>query len=165
MKILSIDPGFERMGIAVVERSTNGKDTVIASDCIRTSAKSEFSKRLRILGDTVSEWLAIHHPEALAIESLYFGSNQTTGLKVAEVRGVITYLVARVGIPIYEIHPTQVKSAVTGNGHADKAAVQRMTRMLVTLDDKKRLDDEIDAIAIGIAGLSYARTTFPHVST
>jgi crossover junction endodeoxyribonuclease RuvC len=161
MKILSIDPGFERMGIAVLERGIDGKDTVIESDCIRTNTKDEFPIRLRVLGDTVNEWLHKHQPEALAIESLYFGSNQTTGLKVAEVRGVIAYLATCATIPIYEIHPTQVKSAVTGNGHADKTAVQRMTRMLVQLDDRKRLDDEIDAIAIGIAGLSHAKSSYP----
>lgn len=155
MKIISIDPGYERLGIAILEREKNGKEKLIFSSCIRTSAKSPFPERLKIIGDSVLDCIQKYKPDAMAIESLYFAGNQKTAIAVAGARGVILYCAAKENIPVREFTPLQVKIAVTGYGRASKEDVAKMVPKLISLSEKIRIDDEIDAIAIGLTALAH----------
>jgi crossover junction endodeoxyribonuclease RuvC len=155
-RILAFDPGFERLGVAVVER-IGGKETLVFSDCIRTSAKLSFPERLRELGAAAEQFIKEFSPVAVALEDIYFAKNEKTAMKVAEVRGMLAYLAAKNGLTIYEYTPTQVKVAITGYGMSKKAAISAMVPRLIVLPVKKRLDDELDAIAVGLTCLASVR--------
>lgn len=157
MRILAIDPGYDRMGIAVVEGDPS-KPKLVWSDCIQP-AKGPQQERLAEIRIATEEALSTYQPDLLAIEKLFFSKSKTSAMGVAEARGAVLAAIGRTGIPVRELAPGTVKLAVTGNGAADKAAVARMLPLLITLSEKKRLDDELDAIAIGIAALA---DRFPH---
>lgn len=156
MRVLAFDPGFERLGAAVVEKA-GGKETLAHSVCIRTPADMSFPERLRILGEAAESLLEKWKPDAVAIEELYFEKNAKTAMKVGAVSGMLTYIAASRNIPLYEYTPLEVKVAVTGYGKSDKAAVAAMVTRLVRLPAGKRLDDEIDAIAVGLTCLASVR--------
>ncbi len=161
-KILACDPGFERLGIAVVEK-VNGKDTLIHSDCVRTSAKLPFPERLRILGAAVEALIKEHKPDVVALEEVFFEKNAKTAMQVAAVMGMLTYIAAARGLEFYQYTPLEVKVAITGYGKSDKRAVAHMVERLVALPKRKRLDDELDAIAIGLTCLASIR--YPHATS
>lgn len=161
MRVLAFDPGFERLGAAVIEK-IKGKDALLYSDCLRTDATLPFPERLAQLGAGVETLLKKLKPEAVALEDLYFAKNVKTAMQVAEVRGMLIYLAASRGLPVYHYTPLQVKIAVTGFGASDKRAVAAMVPHLITLPvqkiaAKKRLDDEMDAIAVGLTCLASLR--------
>lgn len=156
MRVLAFDPGFERLGAAVVEK-INNKEVLVHSGCIRTLASFPFPERLAQLGKASEALIKKWKPDAVAIEELYFEKNAKTAMKVAAVSGVLTYVAASKGLPLYEYTPLEVKVAVTGYGKSDKAAVGAMVARLVRLPAGKRLDDEIDAIAVGITCLASIR--------
>ena len=158
MRVISVDPGYERCGIAILERE-GGKDIVLYSSCIRTPKDVPFSERLRTIGDGVTTVVETYAPGALAMETLYFSNNQKTALMVAEARGVITYAAARAGLPLHEYSPAAVKIAVTGVGNADKRQVMTMVPKLVHIEKTDLIDDEYDAIAIGITHLAHQAST------
>lgn len=155
--VLAFDPGYERLGVALLRRGEK-RDELLYSDCIRTSAKDTFPERLRVLGSAVEVLLHDLEPGAVALEKLYITKNQKTAMGVAEVRGVLLYLAGRAGIPVFEYTPLEVKVAVTGYGASKKQEVATMVERLVTLPSKKRLDDELDAIAVGITCLATTRS-------
>lgn len=155
-RVLAIDPGYDRLGFAVLER-VNGKETVLISGCITTDRKASAELRLKEIGEMLQEIISENKPEALSIEKLFFNQNVTTALKVAEARGVVLYEAARAGLAICEYSPQDVKIAVTGYGKASKADVEKMIEKLVKLPTKKRLDDELDAVALGITHLAIQR--------
>ena len=155
-RVLAFDPGFERLGVAVLEKS-NGKEMLLYSDCVRTSKLLPFAERLRILGEAAEDLMALWEPEAIALEQIFFEKNAKTAIGVASVRGVLAYIAASHALPVYEYTPLEVKVAITGFGRSDKAAVGVMVKRLVSLPLKKRLDDELDAIAIGLTCLAAAR--------
>ena len=157
MRILAIDPGFDRMGIAVVEGDPS-KPTYIWSACI-TPPKGEPSERLAHIQRAVEEAIAQHSPDLMALESLFFSVNKKSAMGVAEARGAILAAAGRASLSVKEYSPQQVKLAVTGYGAADKSAVMSMVPKLITLPESARLDDELDAIALGIAGLA---NRYPH---
>lgn len=152
MRILAIDPGYDRLGVAVVEGDSS-KPSLIWSDCVLPK-KGTPAERLAHVSRAITE--AIHHysPDALAIEALFFGVNKKTVIGVAEARGAILSAAGLAFLPIIECSPQQVKNAVTGYGNASKTAVASMIPRLISLPKKKRLDDELDAIAIGITALA-----------
>lgn len=151
--VLGVDPGFDRIGVAILE-GTGQKQTILYSECIVTDKKASHEKRLLQLGTRLAEVIEKWEPTELAIEKLFFNQNTSTALKVAEARGVILYEVARRGLSVYEYSPQDIKIAVTAYGKADKAQVEFMVRKLIRLPDSaKKLDDEIDAIAVGITHL------------
>ncbi len=158
MKVLAIDPGYGRCGLAVLERGASGKDILIHSDCIETSATMDFPERLNTVAQACATLLEQHSPDAVAMEKLYFSNNQKTAMRVAEVRGAILAIAGAAGVAVTEYTPGEVKSATTGYGSADKKAIAQMVRVLVKIDKVIRLDDEYDAIAIGITHLASART-------
>lgn len=154
MKILAIDPGFERVGVAILEKTKNPKHDLIYSDCFKTSKSLEFHLRLSLIGTEVEKIIKKYKPKALAIEKLYFTTNQKTAMGVAEARGVIIYCASHNGLDIFEYTPPQIKVAVTGYGKADKNMVINMVPKLINIDKKTKSDDELDAIAIGITCLA-----------
>jgi crossover junction endodeoxyribonuclease RuvC len=152
MRVLAIDPGFDRMGMAVVEGDPS-KPSVVWSDCV-IPPKGEPRERLARIHEATEAAMSEYAPDLLAIESLYFTKNVSTGIGVAEARGAVLAAAGGRGLPVREYSPQQVKLAVTGYGAADKKAVAAMVPRLVKLDARKRLDDELDAIALGIAALA-----------
>lgn len=152
MRILAIDPGYDRLGIAVLEGDSS-RPTLLWSDCIRPD-KGPPEQRLACVAGAVSAAIHTYSPNVLAIETLFFGINKKTAMGVAEARGAILAAAGTAALPVVEYSPQQVKLAVTGYGSADKNAVARMIPKLLLLPQKKRLDDELDAIAVGIAALA-----------
>ncbi len=158
MIILGIDPGFERLGIAVLEKSKNDKrEKVIFSECFKTSAKLEFSERLHLIGDEVRKIIKKYKPEVLAIETLFLTTNQKTVMRVAEARGVVIYEASNAGLKVFEASPPQIKIATTGYGRANKEQMIKMVKILVDIDSSKKSDDELDAIAIALTAFAHIR--------
>ncbi len=153
MRVLAIDPGYDRLGIAVVEGDAS-KPQLVWSDCVEPK-KGSPPARLAEVHRAVAGALKKYAPDLLAIETLFFSTNnKKTALPVAEARGVILSAAGLAGVLVLECSPQQVKLAVTGYGNADKAAVARMIPRLIALPPRKRRDDELDAIALGIAALA-----------
>lgn len=157
MRILATDPGYERLGIAVIEVIEKNKDTLLYSDCFRTNSKNSFEKRLLAIGEEVERLIKEYAPEVFATEKLYFTSNKTTAMNVAEVRGVSRYISEKYGLRQFEYTPLQIKSAVTGHGKSDKSQVAKMVPHLIDINKQNMLDDEIDAIAIGLTCIASER--------
>lgn len=162
MKIIGIDPGYERMGIAIIEKNNN-QETVIYSDCIRTSAQLSLPERLVIIGNTLNDLITTYRPDHAAIEALYFAKNTTTAMKVAEARGVIQYIISSHTIPLVEYHPNTIKIAITGYGGASKEAIASMIPRLVTYDVTKKIDDELDALAVALTHSAHMNHNYPQV--
>ena len=163
MRVLAFDPGFERLGIAMVERnpstalSTSRQEELLYSDCIRTKATLPFAERLAILGKEVEQLIKKWEPDCTALENLYFENNAKTAMNVSAVRGMLLYISAKNGLMAYEYTPLQVKVATTGYGKSDKRAMALMVQKLVKITNKKMLDDELDAIAVGLTCLASVR--------
>lgn len=156
MRVLAIDPGFGRCGVAVLEGE--GSDaTLLYSDCIETEPNSDFSLRLLFVGKEITSLIDTYTPDTVAIEELYFNSNQKTVFHVAEVRGMLMYLAVLRGITLVEYNPLKVKIALTGYGRATKNQVTKMVETILKLDRKERKDDEYDAIALGITAIAHSR--------
>ncbi len=158
MKIIAIDPGYDRVGVAILEKTENSpKETVIFSVCITTDKKTGFYDRLKQVQVELNKIIQDYKPEQLVMEELYFAKNSPTALHVAEARGIISSEAIRQGIPIYEIHPNHVKIAVAGHGAAKKPDILWMIGKLVDWDPVGKLDDEVDAVAVGIAFFAHAK--------
>ena len=152
MRIISIDPGYERVGIAVLEKSeeTNNKEILLYSDCFMTSSKDNFEKRLKLIGVEIEKIIKKYNPIVLVIESLFFNTNQKTALLVSEAKGVIKYTALQKELNIFEYTPLQIKIAVTGYGRSNKEQVTLMTKKLIDIKKEIKYDDEYDAIAVGL---------------
>src|SRR3989344_1704531 len=133
MKIVGIDPGYERLGLAIIEHSTKNHDELIYSTCLTTQKTISFPERLGLLALKIEPLLAEHRPEILAIEELFFSGNQKTAMKVSEVRGMIIYLAVHAGITIINLTPLQVKMSITGFGRASKSQVATMVTKLIRI--------------------------------
>jgi crossover junction endodeoxyribonuclease RuvC len=158
MRVLSIDPGYERLGVAILDKVRGGKEQLVFSDCVKTSAELTFEDRLLILGQKVEELIATHSPQALSIENLFISNNQKTAMRVSEVRGAILYIAKKYNLVIREFTPLQIKLSVTGDGKSTKDQVIKMVGLIIPAAlNKKALDDEYDAIAVGIAFFAYER--------
>lgn len=156
MKVLSIDPGFGRCGVAVLE-GDGAKATLLHSACVETDPKTNFSERLFAVANEVTRLIDVYTPETISIEEIYFTNNAKTAINVAEIRGMLIYLAISQSIPLVEFNPLAVKIAITGYGRATKEQVTKMVEKLVTIPKKKMLDDEYDAIALGLTALAHAR--------
>lgn len=155
MRVLAFDPGYERLGVAVVERGR--KDELLFSDCLRTSSKLPLPERLKELGEGAEKLIAEWKPDAVALEQVFFEKNAKTAMQVSEVRGMLSYIAARNHVLVLQYAPAAVKVAITGYGKSDKSAIALMVAKLVRLPERKRLDDELDAIAVGLTCLASAR--------
>lgn len=149
MRILGIDPGYAIVGYGVVEVK-NGRYVPLEYGAVTTKAGEEFALRLKEIYEGMVEILAAYKPQAAAVEKLYFTNNKTTGIGVAEARGVILLALAQAKVPLFEYTPMQVKQAVTGYGKALKPQVQEMTRRLLKLSEIPKPDDTADALALAI---------------
>lgn len=156
MKVLALDPGYDRLGVAVVEKQS-GKEVLLFSACIETDKQTDLSIRIHQVGRALVGLLKNYKPDAVGIETLFFNKNQKTAIGVAQVRGVILYLAHEAGAKIFEFGPQEIKVAITGYGKSDKKAVIDMVKRLVQNAPEKALDDEYDAIAVAITTLAHAR--------
>lgn len=154
MKVLSIDPGYGRCGVAVVEGNANSQ-TRIFSDCIETDNDESFFNRLADINEEVQTLIDKHQPDALAIEKLFFNRNTTTAMKVAQVKGGLALTAKRAGLAVFEYTPQEIKTAVVGYGKAQKEQVMQMTTQLVEMPESAVHDDEYDAVAVGITCLAH----------
>lgn len=152
MRVLGIDPGFDRLGLAVLEGDPS-RPTHIWSECVMP-AKGAMEERLAAVKQAVSDAIREYAPDRVALETLFFSTNKKTAMTVAQARGAVLSAAGEAGAPVKEFSPGTVKLAVTGDGRADKAAIAHMIPHLLTLPPKKRRDDELDAIAVAICGLS-----------
>lgn len=149
MIILGIDPGIAIVGYGVIEYK-NSRFRTLAFGAIQTPAHTPVETRLNQIYKELSDLIALYKPDAMAVEELFFNTNATTGIMVAEARGVILLCAARAGVEIYEYTPLQVKQAVVGYGKATKAQVMLMVKTFLSLQNAPKLDDTCDALAIAI---------------
>lgn len=149
MRILGIDPGYAIVGFGVLDYD-NVRFRVVKYGAITTSPDTPFNERLAEIFEDMNGLFEAFKPDCMSIEKLFFNTNVTTGIDVAEARGVILMSAARQKIPTYEYTPLQVKVAVTGYGRAEKHQVQEMTRNILSLKEIPKPDDAADALAIAI---------------
>ncbi|MBP6925512.1 MAG: crossover junction endodeoxyribonuclease RuvC [Candidatus Pacebacteria bacterium] len=149
MYILGIDPGYDRIGIAILEKES-GKEILVFSFCFQSDKNLDINERIDSCIVFLKEIIGRYHPTELAIENLFFTNNQKTAMRVSEARGAIINLAKQQGLSVHEYTPLQIKQAVTGYGKSDKKQVAHMVTHLVKLEPRKYIDDEIDAVAVAL---------------
>lgn len=149
MRILGIDPGYAIVGFGVLDFD-GYKFVPVHFGAITTEAGTDFTLRLKTIYDDMNTVISQFKPDAMAIEKLFFNTNQKTGIDVAQARGVTLLAAVNAGVPIYEYTPLQVKQSVVGYGRAEKPQVMEMTRRILGLAGVPRPDDTADALAIAI---------------
>ena len=162
MRFLGIDPGYGITGFGVID-ADRGNSTLISCGAITTPAGADFSARLSMIYEDMKSLLEKAKPDAVAIEELFFGQNVTTGIGVAQRRGVILLAIYQAGVPVYSYKPMQVKQAVVGYGNATKHQVQDMTKRLLHLEKMPKPDDAADAIAIALCHARSATSLLARV--
>jgi crossover junction endodeoxyribonuclease RuvC len=145
--VLGIDPGTAALGYGIVER-TGGRLREVDHGCLETSADLGLPERLLAIHSLVDELIALHQPDLLAVERLFFSRNVQTAFAVGQARGVVLLAAAQHGVPVREATPSEVKTAITGYGVADKEQVQRMVQLVLGMSELPRPDDAADALAI-----------------
>lgn len=159
MIILGIDPGYAIVGIGVIEHKGNRFRT-LEYGAITTKAGIDTPLRLKKIYQEIKLLIEKYKPDAVAIEKLYFNSNQKTAIDVAQARGVLVVAAVNFDVPVYEYTPLQVKQAVTGYGRADKHQIQSMVKMMLRLNVIPKPDDAADALAIAICHAHTAQTLY-----
>ena len=149
MIVLGIDPGYAIVGYGVVEYNNN-HFRAIEYGAVTTEAHTPFNERIEKIYDGVSALIAKYSPAALAVEKLFFNTNQKTAIDVAQARGAIVLAAQKAGVRIFEYTPLQVKQSVVGYGRAEKKQVQEMKRLMLNLDKIPKPDDAADALAMAI---------------
>lgn len=160
MVILGIDPGFAIVGFGVL-RAERGRQSLIQCGAITTLAGLPLPTRLVQIEDDLDVLLQQFQPEAMAVEELFFNNNITTGIGVAQARGVILAAAERRGVPIFEYTPSQVKQAVVGYGKAEKRQVMDMTKRILNLKTVPKPDDAADAVAIALCHARSCTSRLP----
>ncbi len=154
MIILGIDPGYATVGFAILE--TNGsKHKALEYGVILTPKEQSLPERLATIARGFDKLIDTYHPDAVAIEELFFATNAKTGILVAEARGAILLTVYEKCKNIYEYTPLQIKQAMTGYGKADKKQIQQMVKTYLKLTTIPKPDDAADALAVA---LTHAQT-------
>ena len=159
MRILGIDPGYAIVGYGVLDY--DGRSfSVVSFGAITTPAGMPFEKRLEVIYRDMNEIIGLYKPESLSLEKLFFNTNHTTAIDVAQARGVIILSAVQNCVEVYEYTPLQVKYSVVGYGKAEKKQVQEMTRSMLNLKQVPKPDDTADALALAIThghnSFSYA---------
>lgn len=149
MRILGIDPGYAIIGYGILDYQ-NSKFSVVDFGAITTPAGMDFNKRLELIFDEMMLIFLKYHPEAMAIEQLFYNTNAKTVIDVAQARGVIMLSAQKNNVPAYEYTPLQVKQSVVGYGRAEKKQVQEMTKIILHLDSIPKPDDTADALAMAV---------------
>ncbi|HEU4671626.1 MAG TPA: crossover junction endodeoxyribonuclease RuvC [Candidatus Limnocylindrales bacterium] len=163
MIILGIDPGTAALGYGIVE-ATAGRVRRIDHGCLETRPDRPLTERLRTIHALVAELIELHRPDGLAVERLFFSRNAQTAFAVGQARGVVLLAAAQRDLPVREATPSEVKSAVCGDGRADKAAVARMVALVLGMAELPTPDDAADALAIAIWAANRSRTAGPGTS-
>mgnify|MGYP002516654343 FL=1 len=149
MIILGIDPGYGTIGYGVIEK--NGSKIVpVDYGVIQTPKDDGIAARLAMIYDSLNVLIKKFNPDEIAVEELFFNTNITTGIKVAQARGVILLSAVHSCGRLYEYTPLMVKQSLTGNGRADKKQIQYMVKMMLGLKSEPKPDDAADALAIAI---------------
>lgn len=151
MKVLAIDPGYDKLGYAIFEKISSQNYEYITSGLIRSSKTLSSGERLQILFSELETLIKDQEPEMLAVEKLFFSKNVKTALQVSQAIGVVLLLGAQHKLELLELTPNQIKQIITGYGNADKKAVQKMLWLQLGKEIKVKDDDESDAIACGVA--------------
>ncbi|MDR0987569.1 MAG: crossover junction endodeoxyribonuclease RuvC [Ruminococcus sp.] len=158
MRILGIDPGYAIVGFGVTDFD-GYKFTPVSFGAITTDAGTPFNLRLKAIFDDMNRIIKLYEPDSMAVEKLFFNTNQKTGIDVAEARGVILLSAVNLDVPVFEYTPLQVKQSVVGYGRAEKNQVMQMTKSILGLREIPKPDDAADALAIAIChGHSAPRT-------
>ena len=155
MRILGLDPGIATVGFGLVDSEKN-KQKLVGCGVITTQAHTPLTSRLDQIYSDLQELIRVYAPDVMSIEELFFNTNITTGISVAQGRGVILLCAYRSGLAIYEYTPLQVKQAVVGYGRAEKKQVQEMVRRILNLPAVPKPDDAADAVALA---LCHARSS------
>lgn len=149
MIVLGIDPGYAIVGFGVVEYKSNAFK-VLEHGTITTEAKTPFNERLEKIYDEADALFSKYPIDAMAIEKLFFNTNQKTAIDVAQARGVLVLAAQKHKVPVFEYTPLQVKQSVVGYGRAEKKQVQEMSKILLNLKEIPKPDDAADALAMAI---------------
>lgn len=150
MVILGIDPGLERVGYGVIDATRGGKYTLLDYGIVKTPAHTPTAERLQLIETGITQLMQKYNPQEVALEELFFSKNITTGIVVAEARGVIMLTAHKLCGKLFEYTPNQIKQAITGWGGADKVQMQSMVKMLLHLKDVPKPDDAADALAVAL---------------
>lgn len=150
IRVIAVDPGYDRFGVAIMEKVPDSKEKLIFSDCKETSPKESFLTRLEQVISFFQETIKKFSPDFFAIETLFFSANKTTAMHIAEVRGALLITARQAGLKVMELNPMQIKLAVTGDGKSDKSQMIKMVQLITGIQKKAR-DDEYDAISAAIA--------------
>ena len=154
MIVIGVDPGTARTGYGIIENDSSGNLHAIAYGVITTQPDASTEERLRIIYTQLNEIITLHQPESGAVEKLFFKKNITNAIAVGQARGVIILSLGNMGIDVSEYYPTEVKTAVTGYGAAEKRQIQTMVKALLRLDEIPQPDDAADALAIAICHIN-----------
>lgn len=146
---MGLDPGLAIVGYGVIEYRSPRFRT-LAYGAVTTPAHTPVPDRLELIFNDLSSLIDMYRPDDIAVEELFFNTNITTGISVAEARGVILLAAKKKNVPIFEYTPLQVKQAVVGYGRAEKKQVQLMTKTILNLEKMPKLDDTSDALAIAV---------------
>lgn len=149
MRILGIDPGYATLGWGIIDYSRN-RFSVFDYGALTTKPHLHFARRLEIIFDGLCEVMEKYAPEAVSVEQLFFNTNSTTAIGVAEARGVVLLAAQKCGISLFEYTPLQVKQSVVGYGRAEKSQIMEMTKVLLNLNTLPKPDDTADALAVAI---------------
>jgi len=148
MRILGIDPGYGLCGFAILD--SVGENVKLGNfGVIRTKTQTDFSERLLEIGEDFQSLLEKYRPEIVAIEGMFFAQNISTGIDVAQSRGMMVFLAKKFGCKLVEPKPAEIKKCFTGNGKSGKSEIKKMARMIFNLKDSPKIDDSADAIAVG----------------
>jgi crossover junction endodeoxyribonuclease RuvC len=147
--VLGIDPGTAALGWGIIER-TGARLRMIDAGCLSTSASQPMPQRLLAVHALLDELIALHRPDVVAVERVFFSKNAQTAFAVGQARGVVLLAAAQAEVPVVEATPSEVKSAVTGHGRAEKDQVARMVAVCLALDAPPTPDDTSDALAVAI---------------
>ncbi|MBQ3275127.1 crossover junction endodeoxyribonuclease RuvC [Candidatus Saccharibacteria bacterium] len=150
MRILGVDPGTGICGFGVIDVPKRGPIQLLDSGVIATPPHTPLPERLLDIFNSLHEIIDLDKPEVISIEKLFFMQNITTGISVAEARGVVLLVAGQEHLPIFEYSPNEIKKAMTGYGHADKKQMQEMVRLHLKLDKIIKPDDASDAVAAAI---------------
>lgn len=150
MKILGIDPGIGICGFGLIKAGTGFKMQALDFGAVTTKVDAPMPARLLELYESLMEVFEETKPEVVAVEKLFFSKNITTGIAVAEARGVVLLVAEQRGVPVYEYTPNEIKKTLTGYGSATKVQMQEMVKMELGLDKKPKPDDAADALAAAI---------------
>lgn len=165
MIILGIDPGYAIVGYGLVEFQNN-RFKVLDYGAITTDKDEDMSVRLKHIYSELQHLIDLYHPDAVAIEELFFNKNAKTAILVAQGRGTAIVACANKNVPLHEYTPLQIKQALVGYGRADKKQIQYMVRMILNLKEVPKPDDTADALAVAIChGNSYHASNIMDLKT